>query len=313
MSFERGILIQRGVIKAIAGFLLGFLFLFLISLFPRNVTFEAEGNAHTPVMNYEFSWTEYKNNITGYIQYIMDEKSLGPTKHDNFSTEEAIGRYVPRSLPVIACGFLISIAVGVTKGIYDFKRHSQKSFFGKQMTSIWLAVPDFVILLTLMWLMRSYAPVVKIFGFEEWYSFIIPSMFVAIFPSAYLAKIVSASFLSIEKELYVTAAKAKGFTENAVIYKHMFKNSLLTIINYLPVLMALVLSNLLMVEYLLGYQGAAYRLLEALGGRIQVIQVGGNIVIENGLIIGFGSFFLLLVFIAQLIKVWTISRIQPKT
>jgi len=71
----------------------------------------------------------------------------------------------------------------------------------------------------------------------------------------------------LEKE--IRAARAMGLSEKLVIKKHILKKCLVSIFQHIPVVMTYVLSNLLMVEWLLDYKGAAWRFLYA----IQRIQV----------------------------------------
>ncbi|UOK57667.1 hypothetical protein MGI18_25405 [Bacillus sp. OVS6] len=76
-------------------------------------------------------------------------------------------------------------------------------------------------------------------------------------------------------------------------------------------MMIYLLSNLLLVEYLLDYKGAAYRLYEAFNVT-PVLSVGLNTAIEQNVIIVFGTCFMILVLIVQITSGLIKRMIDPR-
>ncbi len=141
----------------------------------------------------------------------------------------------------------------------------------------------------LMTLMEWGLPHFSVYMADNWYSFILPSLLLTLFPTAYLARITSMALGSQEKQLYVLFARTKGIRERMLLWKHMLRNCWSGILDFMPTLITVLLSNLLLVEYLTQFKGAAYRLFQAVGYH-NVVEFNG-FRIENEVIC-----FLLFVF-----------------
>ncbi|MGP4078533.1 ABC transporter permease subunit [Pseudalkalibacillus sp. R45] len=174
-----------------------------------------------------------------------------------------------------------------------------------------LSIPDFFLIICLQWLVIFYIPWIDFFGYEQWYSFILPSILVSIYPMMYIARITSVAISNQEFEPYIQVARAKGFTRKIVLYKHTLKNCWDTILSHFSSVMLYILSNLLIVEYLLDYKGAAYRLFKAFH-YTNSISVGYQADFEAELIIGLSVCFMLVVLFSQWISKITKYYVDPR-
>jgi len=285
--------------------------LILIALFPRDAMVTGKGRAVTVVYSYEFSWQVYKENLTGFYNGMLNEKTLGKTRYHK-PVEEEIAIYFPRSLKIIITAFFLSLVTGIAKGIFDFKKtHKPANIFGNGTTWLFLSNPDFFMILSVQWVIIFYFNWIDIFGHEYWYNFIIPSLLVSIYPSMYISRITSAAIAGEEAQQYVQVAKSKGFNQNAIILKHILKNCANPILNSTPSMVIYILSNLLFVEYLLDYKGAAYRLWLALDFKSSIF-IGRETLYEPSVVIGFGICFLVIVLIVQITSQLVSRVIDPR-
>lgn len=285
----------------------------LFVLIPRNVDYVQQGNDLK--REYEFSFCEHRHNILLLFYNMWKDKSIG---HNRFgeSTTEDIQRYVPRSLKVIVTAFIISLPIGILKGLYDYRHiRSRFNFFGQGSTWFFQSMPDFFVLIMFQWivilLIRAGYPQIPIYGYEDWYSFIIPSLLLSIYPILYMARITSSALGSQEQQQYLQTARAKGLTEKMIVYKHILGNCWTTILTHLSTIVLYMLSNLLMIEYLMYYQGAAYRLFQAMGFHIAYIGYNAE-TFEPYVIIAIAVCFMLLVFITQVISQVTRYMVDPR-
>ncbi|WP_313803118.1 ABC transporter permease [Cytobacillus sp.] len=273
--------------------------LILVVLFPRNPAMVVSGKAMTVEMGYSFSWKEYKDNIAQFLQFVWTEKSLGDTRYARVTVEDEIKRYFPNSLKLIIPAFFLSLFLGIWKGVFDYKNKlNRKNIFGNGMTWLLQSIPDFFIVVCLQWLVIFIFPSLRLFSQLNWYGFIVPALLVSIYPMMYMARITSAALSDEEGQYYIQVAKAKGFPMKVVIKRHILRNGLKTILPHMTSLMVHTLSSLLIVEYLIGYEGMAYRLFTALDFNLS-FNIGSLSGFEPGVIIGIGLCFLLLVIIAQ--------------
>ncbi|WP_169865058.1 ABC transporter permease subunit [Sutcliffiella halmapala] len=304
-------LITWKIMKSILFFLLVSILLILAVLFPRSPDIAVQGRAMTLEYGYEFSWEAYKHNISMFLHDVKENKTLGFTRYNN-PAEEEIWLHMARSLKVILAAFFITLTFGVLKGIYDFyDRWSGWNVFGKGMTWLLQSIPDFFLIICLQWLIIFYLPFIRIFGHDHWYSFILPAFLVSMYPMLYIARITSASLGSEKGKPYIQVARSKGLSKEKVLWKHMLRNSLYPIFSNLTAMMLYLLSNLLIVEYLLDYRGAAYRMFQAFDVS-KAISGGMNLINESGLIIGFGLCFMIIVFISQIITLLVIKKVEPR-
>jgi oligopeptide transport system permease protein len=293
-------------------FLLIVLSLILVVLFPRDVEISSEGRAQTVIFDYQFSWSAYQENITSFFSGIYQEKSFGLTKYER-PVEEEMKLYFSRSMKIIVTALILSLFFGILKGVYDATHPSSlRMIFGKGFTWVLQAIPDFFLFLCLQWVLLIYfREYVDIFGHEKWYSFLYPALLVSIYPALYISRITAASFQEQEGKQYITVAHSKGLPQAVITFKHILKNSAVQILNHTSSMMIYLLSNLLLVEYLLDYKGAAYRLYEAFNVT-PVLSVGLNTAIEQNVIIVFGTCFMILVLIVQITSGLIKRMIDPR-
>ncbi|MBW8349276.1 ABC transporter permease subunit [Bacillus sp. IITD106] len=252
----------------------------------------------TPILKYEFHWDEYKENLLNFYHSLKDEHSLGMTQYD-LKAEEEIKRYLPKSLKVIAVAFVLSIVFGILKGIFDYRvKDSKLKIFGNGSTWFLQSIPDFFIILCVHWLTIFMVPTWRIFNNSVWYNFLAIGFLVSLYPMMYIARITFAAIAAEEGELYIQVAKSKGFSNKKVLYKHIMRNSMQTILTHITPLMLFILSSLLITEYLVGYQGLAYRVFTAIGVAHTTVWPP----YEPGIIIGTGLCFIVLVMFSQLVS-----------
>jgi oligopeptide transport system permease protein len=285
--------------------------LVLIALFPREAMVTGEGRAVKVVYTYDFSWKEYKNNITAFTRGLIKDGSFGETRYKKPVEEEVILHF-SRSLKIIIPAFILSMAAGIIKGIFDYKNsHKRRKIFGNWTTWLLMSIPDFFVILLVQWIIIFYVNWIDIFGHEQWFNFFIPSLLAAIYPAMYISKITSGAISSEAGKQYVQVAKAKGLNEKLIIHQHILKNCAGTILNNVPTMMIYILSNLLFLEYLLDYKGAAYRLWLALDYEPRIF-IGRESFYEPSVIISFGICFMAIVLFVQICSHLLSTRLDPR-
>ncbi|MFT4415942.1 ABC transporter permease subunit [Fredinandcohnia humi] len=304
------------VAKEVAKVLMIYIFVFfcviVFVLFPREPKIEITGKAAVVEYSYDFDIKEYTNSVVTFFKNAIENKSLGQTKFPNRTAEDDLVTFVPKSLKIILIGFVLSIILGIVKGIIDYRlTNTKKSFLGSGATWFFSGVPDFFIIICLSYFLLLYLPDFSIMGDQAWWKFIAPSILVSIAPALYVSRITSVSLLQQDREQYIQVAYAKGFTKTKVLLNHMMRPCLITVASHLQSLMVFILSNLLVVEYLLGYQGAAYRMFSAIG-YTNTVPPGQGSADERGLIIAICISFLMLVMLAHIFSQIIKVKLDPK-
>jgi ABC-type dipeptide/oligopeptide/nickel transport system permease component len=165
-----------------------------------------------------------------------------------------------RSVLLIASALVLSTFFGILRGMiegYRSKRHS----FRSMGTLILFSLPDVLIVLAGLWLnvyIYSKFPAIK--EALPLSDFILPLLTLSLIPMIYISRI---TFIATQDELskdYIKNAKAKGYSRMRIFVKELLPAISFKIIDSMPAIMTMLLSNVLIVEYLFNYNGILYYL-----------------------------------------------------
>jgi peptide/nickel transport system permease protein len=87
------------------------------------------------------------------------------------------------------------------------------------------------------------------------HSYFIPIVSLTILPSILFFKILLLAVTDEENELYVDLAKSKGINKSRVILVHIYRNAIITLCTHLKSILFILLSNLVIVEYIFNIEG----------------------------------------------------------
>ncbi len=248
--------------------------------------------------------SESVDTIKQFISNIQTEGSLGATKNKE-PFEQIVLEYFPRSFSVIATAILLAITLGMAKGIFDYRnRYTYLNFLGTGVTSILNSLPDFFMIIVLQWVILIHFNFIDFFGHDQWFNFILPGLLVSLYPMMYFARITFTALANEDGEMYIQYARAKGLAERFVIHKHILKKCFRPILQHLGVVMTYVVSNLLIVEWLMEYKGAAWRMMVSIK-RLDPSPENQPYMDfpEIGLIVEFSFCFVVLLLITQIVSV----------
>ncbi|MEH7383834.1 ABC transporter permease subunit [Bacillus sp. JJ1521] len=243
--------------------------------------------------------------IKQFINNVQTEGSLGATKNKE-PYEQIVLEYFPRSLSVIVTAFLLAITLGIAKGVFDYRnRYTYLNFLGTGVTSILNSLPDFFMIIVLQWIILIHFNFIDFFGHDQWFNFILPGILVSLYPMMYFARITFTALAGEDGEMYIQYARAKGLAQRFVIHKHILKKCFRSIIQHLGIVMTYVVSNLLIVEWLMEYKGAAWRMMVSIK-RLDLKKPENQPFMdfpEIGLIVEILLCFVVLLLITQIVSV----------
>src|SRR5215467_869142 len=140
----------------------------------------------------------------------------------------------PATIELAVTAMLLTVLFGVSIGVlaavrrgtgYDYAG-TVLAVLGQSLPNFWLGIMLILLFgVTLRWLPTS--------GFQGWSYLVLPSITLAAFPTALVARLTRSSLLEILGQEYVRTGRAKGLAEPAVILRHALRNAtipLLTLI-----------------------------------------------------------------------------------
>lgn len=137
---------------------------------------------------------------------------------------------------------------------------SLSTLFGVSMPVYWLGLMLIIVFaIHLNWLPAA--------GAEQPGSIILPSLTLAAFSVALIARMTRSSLLEVLGQDYVRTARAKGVTETLVVGRHALKNALIPIITVVGLQFGTLLSGAVLTESVFGWPGMGLLLVDSIFSR----------------------------------------------
>src|ERR1700757_420975 len=195
-----------------------------------------------------------------YINYLGDlvhgDLRLS-TKYRSRSVNEILADSLPVSGLLGGIAFCAATIGGVLLGsLAAAKQHTWIDRTAMLAALFAISLPSFVIGPLLVLFFAIYVPVLPVGGWGTLQSLILPSITLAAPYMAYIARLTRASMLEVLTQDYVRTARAKGLSENTVIYKHALRVAILPIVSFLGPLAANLLTGSIVVESIFSIPGA---------------------------------------------------------
>lgn len=218
-----------------------------------------------PNLNVKIVKDNVESNFSGYLtlknsllyferiaEWDLDElKKLG----------EVIYESGYRSLILLVSALGLSTVLGVSRGIYEAYRHKKKGLKSVGMLVIF-SIPDVLIVLGGVML---YIFIAQTFPtFNEQYApkeFILPLLTLSVIPTIYISRITFVALREEMSKVYVRNAKAMGLSQWRIFTSELLPSVLFKLIDTLPTIMTMLLTNMIIVEHLFNYIGIVYFLL----------------------------------------------------
>lgn len=240
-------------------FLSGVIFFFVafIGFVPKDILInKISGRFYS---NYSFGYVF--NQVLQYV-YVLFHKGFG-----EFNTAKVItvikSPFI-RSSKLILLSIFISLIVGVYFGIKNGIKGKDSS--GSLAPIVLISIPDALILtliLTLIGLFEKYKVFQGIFGNMTVKTFVMPLVCITIIPTVYIWRMSYTTCVEEVKKDYIRNAKAKGKRGFTLGFNELLPGVLLSVLKSMSGVIIILLSNLILVEYVYYYPGIAFNLLSA--------------------------------------------------
>lgn len=162
----------------------------------------------------------------------------------------------------------VSLVIALPLGIYAARhRGSGLDQFIRILSLAGLSFPNFWLGLMLMLLFAITLRWLPPSGYEGWSSVILPALTMGLILTASNLRIVRSAMLEVLSKPYVMVARAKGLSENAVIYRHALRNAAITIVTYLGLQFGSLMGGVVIVELVFNWPGMGVLAFEAIQTR----------------------------------------------
>jgi glutathione transport system permease protein len=160
----------------------------------------------------------------------------------------------------ILAGLLIGVISGVKRGKWQDQTAMALAVSGVSFPSFWLGL----LLIDLFSVRLGLLPTG---GYENWRSFILPSITLGAGVAAVLARFTRSAYVEVAAEDYVRTARAKGVPEWRVILKHTLRNALIPVVTLIGLEFGFLLGGSIVVETVFSWPGLGRLLVDSVSFR----------------------------------------------
>src|ERR1700736_6568424 len=179
------------------------------------------------------------------------------TKYRNRSVNEILVQSLPISGILGGIAFVIATGVGIFLGSLAAARQNTWIDRTAMLAALFaISLPSFVIGPLLVLIFAINLQILPVGGWGGLESLVLPSITLAAPYPAYIAQIGRGSMLEVLTQDYIRTARAKGLSENKVIYKHALRVAILPVVSFLGPLAANLLTGSIVVESIFSIPGA---------------------------------------------------------
>ena len=253
--------------------------LFVVSLITFGLMHSVPGGPWDAEKRLPEATTNRLNQIYGldqpmYVQYVrwvggILQGDFGPSyRYRDRSVNDIISDGILTTVQLGVMAFLLAVFLGIPLGVMAALGHNRwPDYLSTSISIIGIATPTFVLSILL----------VIVFGvFLQWFptngwagpnSWILPTVALAGFPIAQVARYTRASMLEVTRRDYIRTAYSKGLRDRAVIVRHMIRNALIPVVTILGPLLAFLVTGSFIIERIFGIPGIGRYYITAISQR----------------------------------------------
>jgi len=295
-----GYLIRRLGQAVIVMFIVTVITLGLVHLFPGGPIRALLGPRAT------LQQISYYNQLYGfdkpfYEQYVkwvgqILQGNLGFSVHLNQSVASLIAQDLPKTIVLVLLGTIVSLLFGIPLGIYQaVHRYTAGDYILTGISFLGYATPTFFLgILLVSWfsvdihLFPPFAPnsssILTVLSQPR--ALVMPVVAYAFLLYALWSRYMRSSVMDNLVQDYVRTARAKGASERRVLWGHVFRNSITSIVTLLGLSLPTLVAGAIFIEYVFNYPGMGLAFYNAATNNDYQVMLGFTLLVTAVTILG---------------------------
>lgn len=144
-----------------------------------------------------------------------------------------------------------------------------------------IAIPSFISSVILLYTFGSKLNILPTVGLNTMSSYIMPVTALAIYPTAYITRLMRSSLLDVMGQDYIRTAKAKGLSNFKILFKHALRNAVLPVVTYVGPMLASLMTGSFVVEKIFTVPGLGRDFVSAINQLDYTLIMGTTIVLAT--------------------------------
>ena len=206
---------------------------------------------------------QYVNYVSGLFHGDLGT-SLRTKRPVAVEVASRYGNTVQLTLLSLAWSSVVGILLGVWSG-----RHRSKwqDYTGMTLAVSGISLPSFWIGFILIIIFSVNLKIFPTTGADGFSSLVLPAFTLGTSVAAVVARFTRSSLIEVMKEDYIRTARAKGLREKAVIWKHAFRNSMISVVTVIGLQFGYLLGGSVVTESVFAFPGLGSLLIESVNYR----------------------------------------------
>jgi oligopeptide transport system permease protein len=242
-------------------------------------------------------WKQYLRYLGGLVQ-----GDFGPSlKYRNHTVTDIIKQGLPVSMLLGMMAFGFAMGVGIPVGyLTAVRRGHWEDYSGSFFAILMVCIPGFVVapLLIMFFAIQWRLLPVALWGSPL--HVILPVAALGLYFSGRIARLMREGMLNTMQSEFITAARAKGLGENALLLKHAFRIAVLPVVSYSGPLLADLLVGSFVIETIFQIPG------------LGVFMVNGSLNRDYTLVVGLVVLYAALLVVLNLIVDFAYTLLDPR-
>lgn len=263
---------------------------------------EADVEAYNKMIGYD------KPLVVKYAKYVRDvvvDREFGTSYFTKQSVFDEVWPRFVVTIKLAVFGVVLSTLIGVPIGIISaVRQYSLWDTLPSIISFLLAAIPAFVLGMLMLFIFSLKLNILPSYGLISWKSYIMPALSVSIPTAAINLRFTKSSMLESIRQDFVRTARAKGASENVVIWKHALKNALLPVITNIGLNMGGLIAGAVVAEQLFSVPGIGSLIVDRIKYKDEPVIIAGTILIATS--------FTIIMLIVDLIYAYIDPRIRAK-
>ena len=186
----------------------------------------------------------------------------------------------PVSARLAGIAVVVALCVGIPLGcVSAYNRGKLPDNFIIVLGTCGIAIPSFISSVLLLYTFGSWLQLLPTMGLNDAASYIMPVTALAIYPTAYITRLMRSSLLDVMGQDYIRTAKAKGLSSFMTLFKHALRNALLPVIAYVGPMLASLMTGSFVVEKIFTIPGLGREFVSSITNRDYTMIMGTTIIL----------------------------------
>ena len=206
-----------------------------------------------------------------YLRYVYNlfvKRQFSPTEAGDTKFMKNITQRTGQTLKLTLLGIALTVLIGVPLGIVSaVHRDGAADRIISMLTLLFASIPSFCLAIFLVMIFSLALQLLPVFGITEPGAYIMPTFVLGIGGVALMVRMTRSAVSDVLERPYVTTLYAKGLAPRKIIFGHVLKNSLVTVVATVNNVVVQMFCSTLVVENFFSIPGLGSYLVESVLSR----------------------------------------------